>query len=89
MKNRKTILNVFVVVFLILITTNLMAQNDRTIVQSQEMQTFCTYLEVGSDQDSDLGLPALQVWCYYFNFSLRTKYEIIDYMVTRNNNKHS
>jgi sucrose-6-phosphate hydrolase SacC (GH32 family) len=43
--------NVFLVAILFMVSTTLMAQNDKTIVQSQELQTFDTYHEVGYDQD--------------------------------------
>ena len=43
--------NVFLVAILFMVSTTLMAQNDKTNVQNQEMQTFDTYDDVGYDQD--------------------------------------
>lgn len=43
--------NVFLVLILFMSSTTLMAQNNKTSVQNQEMQTFDTYHDVGYNQD--------------------------------------
>ncbi len=50
-KSLPKIKNVFLVAILFMVSTTLMAQNDKTNVQNQEMQTFDTYDDVGYDQD--------------------------------------
>tara|TARA_B110000037_G_scaffold48501_1_gene59518 strand:+ start:3147 stop:4634 length:1488 start_codon:yes stop_codon:yes gene_type:complete len=42
--------NVFLVLILFMLSTALMAQNDKVNVQNQEMQTFDSYKDVGYDQ---------------------------------------
>ncbi len=50
MKNIRNISNVLVAAFLLLMTTNIIAQEEKTNEQNQEMQTFNSYHDVGYDQ---------------------------------------
>lgn len=49
--NSKNLMKGFVLVIYLLMTTNLIAQDEQSSVQNQEMQTFDTYHEVGYDQN--------------------------------------